>query len=322
MPQEAELVPQIDRLLKRKELPKAIVDLMTEWGRRTDFLRLYQAIYVGSHLQKMGIGHVHAHFAGLAARTTFWIDRFFGIRFSFTGHANDIFAPRDFEIGLDKLIGSAITVITVSDYAADFLRQRFPASSTRIHRIYNGIDFSKFAQAKFSGPIPSLITVGRFIEKKGFGDLIRACDLLKRRAVDFHCQIIGEGPLEKDLRAQIERLGLERNVALPGPMPQGEIASRLAAATVFVLPCIAETDGAMDNLPTVIMEAMASGLPVISTSIGGVPEMVVNNQTGFLVSPDDPSALADAIEKSTCRSSAGAKVWTFRLRARPTTFLD
>ena len=297
LPEESELVPEIDRLLKRKALPARVVDLLAGWGRRTDFLRLYQAIYVGLRLKENGVHHLHAHFAGMAARTAFWIDRFFGVQFSFTGHANDIFAPGDFEIGLDQLMESARSIVTVSDFAAHFLKKRFPASVAKIRRVYNGIDLNDFRRSDFSSPIPSIMAVGRLIEKKGFTDLICACEVVRKRGREFRCQIIGEGPLEKALRAQIDAGGWQGQVEVAGPRPQSEVRERLAGATLFVLPCIAEPSGAMDNLPTVIMEAMAAGLPVISTQIGGIPEMVVENETGLLVSPNDPSALAGAIEK-------------------------
>src|SRR4029079_9516235 len=110
---------------KKQKLGADIMAALDEWGRRTDFLRLYQAIYVGLRLRQMGIDHVHAHFAGMAARTAFWINNFFSISFSFTAHANDIFAPRHFEIGLDKLVDNAGAIITETDYAARFLRDRF-----------------------------------------------------------------------------------------------------------------------------------------------------------------------------------------------------
>src|SRR6202011_2756736 len=154
------------------KLTREIVASLDEWGRRSDFLRLYQAAYVGIRLREGGIHRVHAHFAGLAARTAFWIDKFFGIQFSFTGHANDIFAPGDFEIGLDQLMESARSTVTVSDFAAHFLKKRFPASVAKIHRVYNGIDLNDFRRSGFSSPIPSIIAVGRLIEKKGFTDLI------------------------------------------------------------------------------------------------------------------------------------------------------
>jgi glycosyltransferase involved in cell wall biosynthesis len=297
LPEESELVPEIDRLLKRKALPARVVDLLAGWGRRTDFLRLYQAIYVGLRLKENGVHHVHAHFAGMAARTAFWIDRFFGVQFSFTGHANDIFAPGDFEIGLDQLMESARSIVTVSDFAAHFLKKRFPASVAKIRRVYNGIDLNDFRRSDFSSPIPSIMAVGRLIEKKGFTDLICACEVVRKRGREFRCRIIGEGPLEEPLRAQIDAGGWQGQVEVAGPRPQSEVRARLAGATLFVLPCIAEPSGAMDNLPTVIMEAMAAGVPVVSTQIGGIPEMVVENETGLLVSPNDPSALAGAIEK-------------------------
>jgi glycosyltransferase involved in cell wall biosynthesis len=297
LPEEANLVSEIDRLLKRKKLPSSIPDAVGEWGRRTDFLRLYQAIYVGLRLQENGIGHLHAHFAGMAARTAFWIGKFFGTSFSFTGHANDIFAPRDFEIGLDKLMESARAVVTVSDFGVRYLKERFPAAEEKIHRVYNGIDLAKFQRTGFQDSKQLIIAIGRLIEKKGFGDLVRACEILRERGRDVRCQIVGEGPLESTLRTEIDNRGLCEHLLLTGPLPQSEIRARLASAMVFVLPCIAEQTGAMDNLPTVIMEAMAAGLPVVSTNVGGVPEMVLHNETGLLVSPDDPAALVDAIEK-------------------------
>ncbi len=101
---------------------------------------------------------------------------------------------------------------------------------------------------------------------------------------------------------------MQELVQLPGAKPQHELRERLAAANVFVLPSVPEAEGGMDNLPTVIMEAMATGLPVVSTRIGGIPEMVIDNETGFLVRPDDPVALADAIEKVINDRSLGQKL--------------
>src|SRR5881296_1589716 len=115
----------------------------------------------------MGIRHIHAHFAGMAARTAFWINKFFSITFSFTAHANDIFAPRDFEIGLDKLVDTARVIVTETNYAAQFLRERFPERADRIHRIYNGLNVAEFGRTDFSFTSPLIIAVGRLIAKKG-----------------------------------------------------------------------------------------------------------------------------------------------------------
>jgi glycosyltransferase involved in cell wall biosynthesis len=296
LPDEKDLLEDVRRASKRRRLTEDIVAVLDEWGRRTDFLRLYQAVYVGLRLREMGIGHVHAHFAGMAARTAFWINKFFSISFSFTAHANDIFAPRNFEIGLDKLVDTARAIVTETDYAAQFLRERFANRADRVHRIYNGLDLGEFDRAHFSSTPPLIVAVGRLIPKKGFRDLIRACSLLAERGKSFQCEIIGEGPLEIELRSQIERLGLQNRVVLSGTKPQSQVRHHLAAANVFVLPSVIDPDGGMDNLPTVIMEAMATGLPIVSTNLGGIPEMVVENETGFLVQPGDVESMADAIQ--------------------------
>jgi glycosyltransferase involved in cell wall biosynthesis len=296
LPNEEQLLREVRRASKKK-LTEGVISTLDKWGRRTDFLRLYQAIYIGLHLQEIGIRHVHAHFAGMAARTAFWIGKFFPITFSFTAHANDIFTPRKFEIGLDKLVDAARVVVTETDYAEEFLRDRFPDRADGIHRIYNGLDLAPFVPANSSAAPPLIVAVGRLIVKKGFADLVRACRLLMERGKSFRCAIIGEGPLEQELGAQINQLGLQDCVELPGAKPQHEIREYLVAASVFVLPSVVDPDGGMDNLPTVIMEAMAAGLPVVSTATGGIPEMVIQNETGFLGPPGDAVALAGAIER-------------------------
>jgi colanic acid/amylovoran biosynthesis glycosyltransferase len=308
LPEEKELLDEVQRAAKKRRLSPAINAALDEWGRRTDFLRLYQAVYVGLRLQEAGIGHVHAHFAGMAARTAFWIAKLFPITFSFTAHANDIFAPRNFEIALDKLVSAARVIITETDYSEKFLRERFPERADRVHRIYNGLNLAEFGRPNFSSDPPLIVAIGRLIVKKGFVNLIRACALLVERGKSFQCHIFGEGPLENQLRAQIEESGLQELVRLPGTKPQHELREYLANASVFVLPSVPESDGGMDNLPTVIMEAMATGLPVVSTRIGGIPEMVIDNQTGFLVQPEDTVALAGAIEKVTNDRSLGRKL--------------
>ena len=304
VPDEQALVKEIDRAARAGDLAPEAVRTLKQWSRESDFLRLYQACYVGLRLQKAGVERVHAHFAGLAARTGYWISRFFGIRFSFTAHANDIFAPRDFVVSLAKLMEEAVAIVSVSDFAVEYLRKQYPAAGAKLHRVYNGIDLAAFHESDFASPVPLIVSVGRLIEKKGFADLISACGILRERGRELACEIIGEGPLEETLSRQISAAGLQEQVRLLGPKSQPEIADRLAAANLFVLACTTEAGGGMDNLPTVIMEAMAAGLPVISTPVAGVPEMVEPGVTGELVPPNDPEALADAMDR--LLSDAGA----------------
>jgi glycosyltransferase involved in cell wall biosynthesis len=297
LPGDEQVVREMDRAAHKGKLPASAAREIGAWGRKTDFLRLYQAAYLGPRLEALGVRHVHAHFAGLAARTAYWIERFFGISFSFTAHANDVFAPKPFEISLGELIGAARAVVTVSDFGVRFLREKYPGDAAKIHRVYNGIDLERFPRAEFNVRPAAIVSIGRLIEKKGFHDLIEACRILRERGVEFRCEIIGEGPLERALHEQITAAGLTTVVTLTGPLPQGEVLKRLERSTLFVLPCVAEVGGGMDNLPTVVMEAMAAGLPVVSTALAGVPEMVQEGVTGFLVPERQPVALADALRR-------------------------
>lgn len=292
LPEERELIPAIEQEAKNGNLPEAATHWLKEWGRQSDFLRLYQAAYLGLRLREAGLDRIHAHFAGLAARTAYWLKLFFGIEYSLTVHANDIFAPRDFVVSLSKLFETARAIVTVSDFAVARLAKQFPANAGKLHRVYNGITLADFKTADFRGETPVILSVGRLIEKKGFGDLIAACKILREHGRNFRCEIIGEGPLERALAQQILADGLQDCVRLIGSQRQSEIIERLAAAHLFVLACRADVKGDMDNLPTVIMEAMAAGLPVVSTTLAGVPEMVQGGVTGELVAPGDIDALA------------------------------
>lgn len=297
LPDDEVLVKEVDRALRKSQLPEAATREIKAWGRQSDFLRLYQAAWLGPRLQALDVRHLHAHFAGLAARTAYWVERFFGIGFSFTAHANDIFAPKPFTISLGKTIGAARAVVTVSDFGVAWLREKFPEDAAKFRRVYNGIDLARFTPATFESAPPAIISIGRLIEKKGFSDLIEASRLLAAQGINFRTEIIGEGPLETALQNQIATAGLTKSVTLAGPLPQPEVIARLARSALFALPCVPEAGGGMDNLPTVVMEAMAAGLPVVSTALAGVPEMVQEGVTGFLVPARDPAALAAALAR-------------------------
>ena len=255
--------------------------------------RRREAFWLGPRLRSAGIGHVHVHFVGPAARTAWWLRRYFGISYSITAHANDFLSGDDRDPGIGRVLGDADFVIAVSDYSRDLLAARFPGA--RVVRVYNGMRFDNALPADPTVP-PRLVAVGRLVEKKGYPVLIEACALLKQRGIGYRCEIIGEGPLESDLRNRIASLGLGDQVRLAGPRTQPEIRRSLATASVFVLPCVVEKSGGMDVLPTVITEAMAAGLPVVSTRLAGIPEMVVEGKTGFLVPPGDAGALAEALQ--------------------------
>ena len=254
--------------------------------------RRREALWLGPRLQAAGVRHVHTHFVGPSACTAWWLRRDFGITYSITAHANDFLSDEEEAPGRDALLRDADFVVAVSDYSRRLLAEMFPGA--RVVRVYNGMSLAGFPPREPVTP-PLLVSVGRLVEKKGFADLIEVCRLLRAQGVDVRCKIIGDGPLEGDLRARIAAAGLAGAVELAGAQAQPEIRAALAAASAFVLPCVEEKAGGMDILPTVIMEAMAARLPVVSTTLAGIPEMVVEGKTGLLVAPGDAAAAAAAV---------------------------
>ncbi|MCX6971337.1 MAG: glycosyltransferase family 4 protein [Verrucomicrobia bacterium] len=298
-----EPAPAATRIRRRWEL----------WRRadQSDRKRFFEALWLGPVLRERGIGHVHVHFAGMGARTAFWLNKLFGITFSITAHANDFFvgANEKSPVGLADLFRSARHVATVSDFSKTLLQARFPDDARRIVRVYNGIEPARFAGPRHPASPPLILAVGRYIEKKGFRDLIAACAMLPDLLLE--CRIMGEGPLEAELRALVESLGQQDRVRIAGPAPEGEIIGLLHRSTLFALPCVTDSKGDSDNLPTVIMEAMAAGLPVVSTPVAGVPEMVSDGITGWLAPEHSPEALAAKIRSllendSLCQSMGAA----------------
>lgn len=259
-------------------------------GRRAR--RRREALWLGPRLRAAGVRHVHTHFVGPSAATAWWLRRDFGITYSITAHANDFLSDDEEAPGRQALMREAEFVVAVSDFSRRLLMDNF--SGARIVRVYNGMSLEGFPERRPSDP-PLLVSVGRLVEKKGFADLIEVCRLLRAQGVEVRCKIIGDGPLEGDLRSRISGAGLDGAVELAGPQAQPQIRAALAEASAFVLPCVEEKTGGMDILPTVIMEAMAARVPVVSTTLAGIPEMVVEGKTGFLVAPGDVAAAAAAV---------------------------
>ena len=298
LPERTELKRQIGsarRMIGR--FPLSVIWEVKRWGQRSGMYRLYEAAWLGRELRAQGITHIHTHFAGTGARTAWWIRQLYGITYSFTGHANDMFCINDDPIPLSRLVDDAAFVVTVSDFSKLWLHDQFPGCVSKIHRVYNGLKLAPLPESDQCSKTPLILSVGRAIEKKGFSDLIDACACLHRDDIDFKCQIVGGGPLEPILRQQIQDLGLESQVEILGSLPLAVVRKKLQEASVFVLPCVAETGGGMDNLPTVILEAMESCLPVVSTHVAAVPEMVQDRKTGLLVDEHHPQQLAGALRE-------------------------
>ncbi len=300
LPPQDELVATIQQLKDARQLPQSVVLTLREWGDAPDKARVYEAAYIGWKMQSAGVRHAHAHFAGLAARTCWWLGQFYQHTYGFTGHANDMFVDPGLPVTLDHMLRDSAYVATVSDFTADWLREKFPARAAKVHRVYNGLDLAAITQQTVGRPKiqpPLIYSVGRLIEKKGFDDLIRACAVLRKEGKHFQCAIAGDGPLEAELSALIQAAGLGETVRLLGAQSQPQILEQLARASIFALPCVTERDGGKDNLPTVLMEAMATALPCVSTRVAGVPEMVLHGKTGLLCEERQPEIFASLLAR-------------------------
>jgi glycosyltransferase involved in cell wall biosynthesis len=253
-----------------------------------------QAMALARTVHERGIRHLHAHFGTIATTVSRLAAAMAGISYSFTAHAKDIFHESVQQEDFRSKLEDAAAVVTVSDYNLEHLAAEYPSVNDRLVRIDNGLDLEQFSYCDPVDRQPLVLGVGRFVEKKGFEYLVEACvDLLARRP-GARCEIIGAGELEGALRAQIERLGLSGLVRLLGPQPQDEVRRKLREASVLAAPCVLAADGDRDGLPTILLEAMAVGTPVVSTDVTGIPEILVDGVTGLAVPQRDASALAAA----------------------------
>ncbi|HNB53710.1 MAG TPA: glycosyltransferase family 4 protein, partial [Anaerolineales bacterium] len=226
-----------------------------------------------------------------------------------TAHAKDIFHDSVQPASLRGKIRDARFVVTVSDFNRAYLAELMEGERADIRRLYNGIDLQRFRPAKAPRAANLILSVGRLVEKKGFDVLIEACALLAARGVAFQCEIIGKGEHQAKLQKLIDARGLHTQVRLVGPKPQDEVRKAYQQATIFALPCIIGQDGNRDGLPTVLLEAMATGLPVVSTALTGIPEIIDDRENGLVVPPNDAESLAQALatllENSALRERMG-----------------
>jgi len=267
-------------------------------GRRLATLKHFaQAGYIAEAAQREEIQHFHAHFASSAASVALHVHRLTGIGYSVTAHAKDLYLDSVTAADLRRKLQPARFVVTVSDYNVRYLRS--VGVDGRVVRIYNGLDLERFVpNGRHRDEPPLILAVGRLVEKKGFDILVRACSLLRDAGIPFRCQIVGSGEREAQLAELIEQLGLGGAVALAGALTREELLELYPRAAVVVAPCVVGADGNRDGLPTVLIEAMALGVPVVATDVTGIPELVEDGRTGFIVPQRDPAALARAIRRT------------------------
>lgn len=254
-----------------------------------------KSVYLAERLRGEGIGHLHAHFATHPATAALVVSSLTGIGFSFTAHAHDIFVRRPL---LRRKIREARFVRAISGFNREFLAARYPEAEAKTAVIHVGVDPSAYGGAAPDGGKPAkLLCVAALQAYKGLSVLVEACRRLHVEGVVFRCDIVGEGPLREEIEEQVAGAGLRGIVQLRGAQPQDAVARMMAKAAVVVLPSVVAADGQMEGIPVSLMEAMASGRPVVASSLSGIPELVEDGVSGLLVEPGDAQALASAVRR-------------------------
>ena len=284
---------------RRRRYLRAFYDMLRETWRSPNFLLGGLGIFpkvarAAIDMRAAGVDHVHCHFANHPALAGWLIHRLVGIPYSFTAHGSDLHVDRTM---LPAKVREAAFVVTISgDNRSVIEATAGHAADGKVDVIHCGVDPSAFAPSERDpvGPL-RIVAVGTLHEVKGQIHLIEACRRLAERGVAVTCRFIGDGPDRDALQARIDEYGLTGSVTLVGRMTTDAVAAELAAADVLVAPSVPTRGGKREGIPVVLMEAMATGLPVVASRLSGIPELVTDGVSGLLVAPGDDTALADAL---------------------------
>jgi colanic acid/amylovoran biosynthesis glycosyltransferase len=268
--------------------PKFMVYMLALFPKSVLFARL---------MKSSGINHVHAQFAWTQQLAALITSRLLDLSNSVTVHAFELYT-RDRRIVRSQL-EAADQIVTISEnnrhLIADLCQNK---SLDDVAVVHLGVDLDQFVpNPKHSDTRGSqLLSVGNLIEKKGHKYLIEACHILAQRCVGFYCSIVGEGPNRPELETLITRYRLTSLVELTGALEQHKVCELYQQSDIFALACVVARSGDRDGMPTVLIEAMASGIPVVTTPVTGIPELVTDGENGILVPERDAGALADALQ--------------------------
>jgi len=255
-----------------------------------------KSVMMAKILRDENIRHIHAHYATHPALVAWIIHKLTGISYSVTVHAHDIFVDKTM---LATKLRNSIQIVAISEYNKMYLSKMLGLWITNMTQVIRcGVDSNLYSAHNYmnnKNAIFEIISIGSLQPYKGHRHLIEACAILRERGVRFQCRIIGGGNLHSELSKLISTKKLGGFVKLEGPKNQDDVAQILSGADCYVQPSVITPTGKMEGIPVALMEAMASGLPVVASSISGIPELVKNGETGWLVPPGDAQNLADAI---------------------------
>ena len=266
--------------------------------------RLFRALILAERLRRDGVAHLHAAWAHTPASVAWIAARLTGIPWSMGGHAKDLYLSR--ASSLAKKVSAARFTTVCTRAGHEYLRslvaaqKDLPRPEIQLH--HHGVDTEYFTPAppagvesSQAGAAPMILSAGRLVPKKGFDILLEAAGILRDRGLAFRLEIVGAGPLRDALKAQIRALALEDRVVLKGMLVMEEMREAYRRATCMVLASRVGADGDRDGIPNTLAEAMACGLPVIASKMPSIAELITEGETGVLVPPEDPKALAESL---------------------------
>lgn len=279
--------------------------LRATWGSLRYFAGILsffpKVVHFAYTMQQDGVQHIHAHFVSHPAAAAFIIHRLTGIPYSFTAHGSDLHRDRHM---LSEKVAESAFAITISNFNKEVIVDECgEAARERVLVLRCGVDTTLFRpstlhSAAFTPDRPFyILCIGTLHEVKGQTYLIEAVRRLHEQGIPVSCNFIGDGPDQAALEQQVEAAGLRSVVHFLGRKTHDEVAETLQHADVVVAPSVPSSDGRKEGIPIVLMEAMGSGVPVIASDLSGIPELVINHQSGLLVPPGDAPGLAAALER-------------------------
>jgi glycosyltransferase involved in cell wall biosynthesis len=304
---EVEYLPLVPRLDARLALrtahaalllrsPRRYLDAVGAIVRSPDYRRvdLQRAILLAHRLVQLGSPKLYVHFAHKPATIGRFAALLAGIPYGLSAHAKDIWTtPAD---ELQRKVREAQVVLTCTEDGRAYL-DGLARGRTPVRLIHHGVDVEVAADPTRPNHVPVILAAGRLVAKKGFGTILRAAALLHRRGCMYRLRIAGEGPEWSALQRLVHELRIGEQVSFLGPLRESEVRSEYARADVFALGCEELENGDRDGIPNVIVEAMAHALPIVSSTGGGVAEVVADGWSGLLAEQGDAVGFADRLER-------------------------
>lgn len=260
-----------------------------------DLFLIPRICVIAEQISGSQVSHIHAHFLTHGGFAAWVLGRITGLPYSVVAHGSDVHRHQAM---MRTKVAEAEFVAAISDFNRAAIQNRC-GNVGRVEVVHCGIDVSHIVPAgRYDrAPDPLVVCVGTLHEVKGQRHLIEATAELKRRGRRIDVELIGDGPDRAMLTALATRLGVDDRVVLTGPLDHDQVIERYRHAHVMVAPSVPSSDGRREGIPTVIMEAMAAGTPVVASDLSGIPELVIHGESGLLVEPGDSIAIADAIER-------------------------